>query len=71
MPIPTAAEMVALYIQAEQSVLKGKSVRMGDRMLGKEDLGEIRAGRKEWEAKDARIAGRGGNFKAADFRVCE
>lgn len=64
----TAAEMVELYTSAEIQVLQGKSVRMGDRQLTREDLAEIRSGRREWEAKTARAAGGGGAFKAADFR---
>ena len=67
----TAAQMVDFYTQAEISVLKGQSVRMGDRQLTKADLAEIRKGRQEWEAKAAR-ASRGGVFKAADFsKACE
>lgn len=67
----TATEMLQLYLSAEASVLKGQSVRMGDRMLTKADLAQIVAGRKEWQAAVAREAGRGGAFKAADFRSCE
>jgi hypothetical protein len=47
--------MVAAYLAAETQVLLGKEVRMGgpglDRWLRFEDMGEIRAGRKEWEAR--------------------
>lgn len=64
----TATEMLQLYLAAEASVLKGQSVRMGDRMLTKADLAEIRTGRKEWQSAVDREAGRGGAFKAADFR---
>lgn len=69
----TATDMLQLYLDAETSVLKGQSVRMGDRMLTKADLAQIQAGRKEWEAKVARESGAaGGGFKAADFRTtCE
>lgn len=64
----TATEMLQLYLNAEASVLKGQSVRMGDRMLTKADLAEIRTGRKEWQRAVANETGRGGAFKAADFR---
>ena len=64
----TASEMLQLYLDAEASVLKGQSVRMGDRMLTKADLAQIQAGRKEWQARVDREAGRGGALKAADFR---
>lgn len=68
----TAAEMVQAYTDAEMSVLRGQSVRMGDRILTRADLAEIRAGRREWQAAAAREAGGGGVFKAADFRgACE
>jgi len=50
-----AQAMVAAYTQAETQILLGKEVRMGgpgiDRWLRFEDLQEIRAGRKEWEAR--------------------
>lgn len=47
--------MVAAYTVAEKEILLGKEVRMGgpglDRWLRFEDLGEVREGRKEWEAR--------------------
>lgn len=50
-----AQAMVAAYLAAEAEVLLGKEVRMGgsglDRWLRLEDLEQIRAGRKEWEAR--------------------
>lgn len=66
----TATDMLQLYLNAEASVLKGQSVRMGDRMLTKADLAEIKSGRKEWQAAVARESGAaGGGFKAVDFRT--
>jgi hypothetical protein len=54
-PLEDAQAMVAAYLEAEKQVLLGKEVRMGgpglDRWLRYEDMGEIRAGRKEWEAR--------------------
>ena len=54
-PLEDAQAMVTAYTQAELQILAGKEVRMGgpgiDRWLRFEDLGEVRAGRKEWEAK--------------------
>ena len=47
----TAADMVSLYTQAELAVLKGQEFSLGDRKLRRADLAEIRAGRREWEAK--------------------
>jgi len=54
-PLEDAQAMVTAYTQAELQILAGKEVRMGgpglDRWLRFEDLEQIRAGRKEWEAK--------------------
>ncbi len=46
-----ATDMLAAYMAAEVAVLQGKEATIGDRKLRFEDLAEIRAGRKEWEAK--------------------
>lgn len=50
-----AQSMLTLYLEAEQAVLKGKRAKLGDRELTREDLGEIRAGRIEWENTIARL----------------
>ena len=56
-----AADMLALYIQAESAVLSGQEFTLGDRRLRRADLVEIQAGRREWQAKvnaeQARAAG--------------
>ena len=49
----TASDMLAAYLAAEASVLAGKEVRFQDRMLRREDLPEIRAGRREWAQRVA------------------
>jgi len=49
----TATDMLAAYLDAEAAVLAGKEVRFQDRMLRREDLPEIRAGRREWEQRVA------------------
>jgi hypothetical protein len=49
--MPTATEMRDKYLVAEQALLEGKEVAFGDRKLRLEDLGEIRKGRQEWEAR--------------------
>ncbi|KUP02189.1 primosomal replication protein PriB/PriC domain protein [Stenotrophomonas maltophilia] len=69
--MPTAAQiMLQTYLAAEAAVLQGQSFRMGERQLNRADLAEIRAGRREWEAKvNAQV--RGGNRMSvalADFR---
>lgn len=43
--------MLAAYIAAETAILAGKSYSFGGRSYSHENLQEIRAGRKEWEAK--------------------
>jgi len=54
-PLEDAQTMISAYLAAEKQLLLGKEVRMGgpglDRWLRLEDLPEIRAGRKEWEAR--------------------
>jgi hypothetical protein len=45
----TAADMVALYIEAEKDVLAGKSVSINGKMMSTEDLEQIRKGRMEWQ----------------------
>lgn len=47
----TATDMLALYLAAEQAVLDGQSYSMNGRSLSMADLGEIRRGRAEWEAR--------------------
>lgn len=49
----TAAEMVAKYMEAEANVLAGKSITFQGRSMSMENLQEIRAGRREWEARVA------------------
>ena len=47
----SAAEMVAIYIQAEKDVLEGKTTVMNGRTFTMENLNEIRDGRVEWERR--------------------
>jgi hypothetical protein len=73
----TTTDMRDAYIAAELAVLKGQSFRMGDRMLTRSDIAEIRAGRREWEQRAnneaSAAAGRRGPLKyaSADFSGCE
>lgn len=46
-----AASMLAKYLEAEQAVLGGKTITFQGRSMGMENLQEIRAGRREWEAR--------------------
>lgn len=59
----TAKQMVERYLEAEMSLLEGKSVQFGGRTLTMENLGQIREGRKEWERRVAAetVRARGGN----------
>lgn len=49
----TATDMLALYIEAEEAVLKGQSYTINGRTLSRANLREIRNGRQEWERKVA------------------
>lgn len=50
----TATDMLAQYLAAEAALLQGKEARLENgRSLRMEDLAEVRAGRKEWEARVA------------------
>jgi hypothetical protein len=69
----TAQVMLQTYLAAETAVLSGQSFRFGERQLTRADLAEIRAGRREWEAK-ARTETNGGSRMSvalADFRCRE
>lgn len=48
-----AQDMLARYLAAEEALLRGKEVAFGDRKLRREDLPEVRAGRREWESRVA------------------
>lgn len=70
---PTAQVMLQAYLAAETAVLSGQSFRFGERQLTRADLAEIRAGRREWEAK-VRTETNGGSRMSvalADFRCNE
>ncbi len=68
-----AQTMLQTYISAEQAVLSGQSWRLGERQLTRADLAEIRAGRREWEARVATEANGGNRLSVAlaDFRCRE
>lgn len=53
MTTPTASEMLAKYLAAEAAVLQGQEFVFEGRRVTRADLEQIRAGRKEWEAKVA------------------
>lgn len=65
----TAQEMLDFYTAAELAVLKGQSVKFGERQLTRADLSEIRKGRQEWQATVDRdsLRGRRAGWATADF----
>ena len=64
----TAQEMVEFDTTAEQRVLQGQRVRHGERDLTLADLEQIRAGRREWQARVDAEARRGrAGWANADF----
>lgn len=67
-----ATEMRDAYVAAELAVLQGQSFRFGERVLTRADLVEIRAGRREWEARVAAetisAAGGSSGVALASFR---
>lgn len=44
-----ARAKLAFYLDAEEKVLSGQTVREGDISLTRADLSQIRAGRREWQ----------------------
>ena len=66
-----ATDMLALYIAAEKAVLEGQSYSIAGRSMTRADLPEIRAGRREWEAKvraeKAKTQGGSSLYSVADF----
>lgn len=67
----TAQIMLQTYLDAEAKILKGQSVRMGERMLTLADLSMVQAGRREWEAKvkseQTQAQGQSSLYALADF----
>lgn len=62
--------MIQRYVEAEQSVLSGKSIAFNGQQMTMENLSEIRKGRKEWESRlSAFDGGRNGRarYKLARF----
>lgn len=57
--------MIDAYLQAEKDVLAGKNVTFRGKMVGMEDLGAIRAGRKEWESRMQASQPGGGSYSLA------
>lgn len=66
----TATDMRDAYLAAELQLLKGQSVRFGDKMLTLANLKEITDGRKDWErranAEAAAAAGQRGPLSVHD-----
>ncbi|MEL4248552.1 hypothetical protein [Shewanella xiamenensis] len=60
-------QMIDAYIAAELDVLAGKSTTINGKLMTTEDLGEIRAGRLEWERRKAAYSRPQGGVKFASF----
>lgn len=63
--------LIQSYVTAETAVLQGKTVVFNGQTLTMENLGEIRAGRQEWERKLSDLINQkngGGPWKLARFR---
>ncbi len=50
-----AEAILAEYVQAERDALDGKLTEWNGRRYEANDLGEIRAGRREWERKVSQL----------------
>lgn len=67
----TAQQMIDYYTQAEIAALEGRQFQFNGRQVMLQDLGAIRAGRREWEAKHRQqtLAAQGHpGFALTDFR---
>ena len=64
----TNAELLQLYIDAEARILKGQSVRFGDRQLAMPELAEVRRERARLQAVvDRELSGGRSRFGQANF----
>ncbi|MGI2067851.1 hypothetical protein [Shewanella sp. MF08487] len=60
-------QMINAYFQAELDVLDGKQTTINGKTMTTEDLGEIRAGRLEWQRNLAAFSRPQGGVKLASF----
>lgn len=66
--MPTTAELLQTYVDAEAKILAGQSVRFGERQLTLPDLVEVRKERIRLQALLAsELAGGRSRFSQADF----
>lgn len=63
----TATEMVELYLAAEVKILKGQTVKFGERSLTMANLTEVVKERKQWERRVASENNRGRGYSLASF----
>lgn len=64
-----ATEMLTLYLKAESDLLAGKTISFNGRTVSRENLSEIRQGRKEWEQKFAQLTQSQLGYKRSRFKV--
>lgn len=60
-------ERLTAYLEAEKKILTGQSYQLGDRMLRRADLSEVRKAIDDLSAQIARLEGSGGQMKRAVF----
>lgn len=56
--MPTSQEMLDTYLAAEAAVLRGQTVRLGERWVSLPDLQWIQQGRRHWEQRVSQEATR-------------
>lgn len=64
-----AEAQLAAYLAAETAALSGQSYRIGERMLTRADLAEIRAGVDAWNSRVVSLAAAASNAGRARARV--
>ena len=60
-------ERLTAYLEAEKKILTGQSYQLGDRMLRRADLSEVRKAIDDLTAQIARLECSGGQMKRAVF----
>jgi hypothetical protein len=64
-----AEAQLAAYLAAETAALSGQSYRIGERMLTRADLAEIRAGVEAWNSRVVSLAAAASSAGRARSRV--
>lgn len=64
-----AQQMLSAYLKAEADLLAGKTISFNGRTVTRENLGEIRQGRQEWERKVANLSQKQSSQHKSRFKV--